>query len=340
MTATVTAPGTESPAEELVEFQRQVSVLAQARYEVERVVAKGGMSVVLLAFDRLEGKQVALKLLDPKAGASIENRERFRREAMISARMAHPHIVPCHDFLHRDNLAMAVMRYIPGQSLADLLPVGRRLPVDQVLRIVIPIADALSHTHAEGVVHRDVKPANILLHQDLGWPFLTDFGIATLRTSEHSRSEVQKGFGTPAFMSPEQALGQWDADFRTDIYSLGLVAYRALAGRLPFQGESAISLAAQRTVKNAPPLRTLAPDVPAALATIIDRCLARDPKHRWRSCAALRDALERFRANPAAPAFVPAWLASMFAKHQAQAGSGLLGTAAGFVGLLLRGLIK
>lgn len=327
MTATCTATGTESQAEELVEFQRQVSLLTGGRYEVERVIARGGMSVVLLAFDRLDGKQVALKLLDPKQGASIENRERFRREAMISARLAHPHIVPCHDFHHRDNLAMAVMRYIPGQSLADLLPAGRRLPVDQVLRIVIRIADALSHTHAAGVVHRDVKPANILLHEDLGWPFLTDFGIATLRTSEHSRSEVGKGFGTPAFMSPEQALGQWDADFRTDIYSLGLVAYRALAGRLPFQAESAISLAAQRTVKNAPPLRTLAPDVPPALAAIIDRCLARDPKRRWRSCAALREALERYRANPRGASILPSWLSGLFGR--AHGGPSLLGQATG-----------
>src|SRR5262245_36738449 len=166
MIASCTQPGVLTQTEELEEFQRLVSLLAPERYEVERVIARGGMSVVLLAFDRLEGKQVALKLLDPKQGASIENRERFRREAMISARLAHPHIVPCQDFLHRDNLAMAVMRYIPGQSLADLLPEGRRLPVDQVLRIVIPIADALAHSHAAGVVHRDVKPANILLHDD------------------------------------------------------------------------------------------------------------------------------------------------------------------------------
>lgn len=325
MTATCTIPSAESQAEELVEFQRQVSLLAGSRYQVERVIARGGMSVVLLAFDRLEGKQVALKLLDPKQGDSVENRERFRREAMISARLAHPHIVPCHDFHHRDNLAMAVMRYIPGQSLADLLPVGRRLPVEQVLRIVIRIADALSHTHAAGVVHRDVKPANILLHEDLGWPFLTDFGIATLRTSEHSRSEVQKGFGTPAFMSPEQALGQWDADFRTDIYSLGLVAYRALAGRLPFQAESAISLAAQRTVRDAPPLRTLAPDVPPVLAAIIDRCLARDPRRRWGSCAALIQALERYRANPTRVSILPSWLSALFGR--AAAGPSLLGQA-------------
>ena len=316
---------TESDAAELEAFARQASGLTAGGYEVERIIARGGMSVVLLAFDRLDGKQVALKLLDPRQGASIENRERFRREALISARLAHPHIVPCHDFHHRDNLAMAVMRYIPGQSLADLLPAGRRLPVAQVLRIVMSIADALSHTHAAGVVHRDVKPANILLHEDHGWPFLTDFGIATLRTSEHSRSEVGKGFGTPAFMSPEQALGRWDADFRTDIYSLGLVAYRALAGRLPFQAESAISLAALRTVHDAPPLSSLATEVPARLAAIIDRCLARDPARRWRSCAALIAALARFQAGPSRLSIRPGWLTALF--RRAPAAPPLLGQA-------------
>ncbi|HSB55639.1 MAG TPA: serine/threonine-protein kinase [Gemmatimonadales bacterium] len=332
MNTSIVDNGVETEARELAEFQGQVVVLTGDRYEVERVIARGGMSVVLLAFDRLEGKQVALKLLDPRQGASIENRERFRREAMISARLAHPHIVPCHDFHHRGNLAMAVMRYIPGHSLGDLLPEGRRLPVDEVLRIVIAIADALAHTHAEGIVHRDVKPANILLHDDGSWPFLTDFGIATLRTSEHSRSEVYKGFGTPAFMSPEQALGRWDADFRTDVYSLGLVAYRALAGRLPFTAESAVALAAQRTIKNAPPIRSFAPEVPPILAAIIDRCLARDPRKRWRSAATLRDALKRFRANPNGLS----WLAGLFGK--APVASSLLGQAAswGAIGLWLR----
>jgi serine/threonine-protein kinase len=142
-----------------------------------------------------------------------------------------------------------------------------------------------------------VKPDNILMQDEDDWPFLTDFGIATLRTSDHSRSEVGKGFGTPAFMSPEQALGSWEADFRTDIYSLGLVAYRMLAGRLPFTGHSAISLAAQRTARNATPLRDLAPDVPADLASIVDRCLVRDPKGRWKSADALYAAMVRCRSS-------------------------------------------
>lgn len=270
-----------------------VALLAGDRYQVVRPLARGGMSIVLLGYDRREGRQVALKLLEPTQGSAVENRERFRREALISAQLDHPNIVPCYEFLYQNRLALAVMRYVPGHSLADRLGDAGRLDVRSTLSFLIPLAGALACAHRNGVVHRDVKPANILI-QDLDHrPFLTDFGIATLKTSDHSRSEVGKGFGTPAFMAPEQVLGRWDADYRGDIYSLGLVAYRALAGRLPFRGESAISLAAQRTAREAAPLRELAPDVPRRLAAIVDRCVARNPRRRHRSCDDLRDALVR-----------------------------------------------
>jgi len=282
---------------ELEACRRGVSLLTGDRYDVIRLLGRGGMSVVLLGLDRQEGRRVALKLLDPAQGASVENRERFRREALISGELEHPHIVPCYQFVHHSRLALAIMRYIPGRSLADRLGDDGRLSPTRTLSILIPVADALAHAHRHGVVHRDVKPDNILMQDEDDWPFLTDFGIATLRTSDHSRSEVGKGFGTPAFMSPEQALGSWEADFRTDIYSLGLVAYRMLAGRLPFTGQSAISLAAQRTAREASPLRDLAPDVPADLAAIVDRCLVRDPKRRWKSADALYSALVRCRSS-------------------------------------------
>jgi len=268
-----------------------VALLAGDRYEVVRPLARGGMSIVLLGYDRKERRHVALKLLEPTQGALVENRERFRREALISAQLDHPNIVQCYQFLHQSRSALAVMRYVPGQSLADRLGDSGRLDVRSTLSLMIPLAGALACAHRNGVVHRDVKPANILIQNHDHHPFLTDFGIATLRTSDHSRSEVGKGFGTPAFMAPEQVLGRWDADLRVDIYSLGLVAYRALAGRLPFRGESAISLAAQRTAREATPLRELAPDVPRRLAAIVDRCLARNPRRRQRSCDDLRDAL-------------------------------------------------
>ena len=251
MSANATVPQQDTAATELEQWARGVDRLTCGRYEVKRLIARGGMSVVLLGWDRKEGRHVALKLLEPVEGVSLECRERFRREARIARDLAHPHIVPCYASLHRDQLTLTILRYIPGQSLAERLEGGKRLSVRAALAVLIPLADALSHAHQRGVVHRDVKPANILLQQDDHWAFLTDFGVATLRTSEHSRSEVAKGFGTPAYMAPEQVLGKWDADARTDIYSFGLVAYQALAGRLPWMSATTMGLAVQRTAWDA-----------------------------------------------------------------------------------------
>ncbi|HKC46274.1 MAG TPA: serine/threonine-protein kinase [Gemmatimonadales bacterium] len=265
----------------------------RGRYDIQRELGRGGMSSVFLAWDRLGRRRVAIKVLAPGLSLSVEYRERFRREAWITTRLAHPNIVACYDFVRCGDVVYAVMPYIAGRSLAALLAGGRRLDPAEAVAIFAPIADALAHAHAIGVVHRDMKPANILLQRSTGRPYLADFGIATLRTSEHSRSEVTKRFGTPEFMSPEQALGAWDADHRGDIYSLGLVAYLALAGRMPFPGGSPVAHAAQRTVLDAPPLRSMAPEVPARLAAVVDRCLARRAERRWQSAAALQRALRQ-----------------------------------------------
>jgi serine/threonine protein kinase len=275
--------------------RRWVAEATAGRYEVLHEIGRGGMSRVLLAWDRTGAREVALKLLSSGPAASLEGRERFRREALITARANHPHIVPCYEFVCRGSRAMAVMRYVPGHSLADRLSGGdsARLDARALLAILVPIADALAHVHRLGVVHRDVKPANILLHADDGWPFLTDFGVATLRTSDHSCWEATQRLGTPEFMSPEQALGAWDADHRSDIYSLGLVAYVALTGASPFGGGPALALAAQRAALDVPPLSRRTAGVPEPLAVIVDRCLARDPRQRWRDAGALCRALTR-----------------------------------------------
>jgi serine/threonine-protein kinase len=280
-----------SPLEaEQSDTARRIAAAARQRYVVSREIGRGGMSRVYLAWDRQAGRQVAIKLLLQGPHTSLADRERFRREALIAARLEHPHIVPCHEFVCVDGLALAVMRYVPGESLADALARGRRFDPSEVVALLAPIADALAHAHRDGVIHRDVKPANILLHGDDGWPFLTDFGIATLRTSEQSRSESAKAFGTPEFMSPEQAAGAWDADHRGDLYSLGLVAYLLLAERLPFRG-NALALAAQRVALEPPSLALVAPHVPPRLARVVDRCLERNPRRRWRDAATLRRAL-------------------------------------------------
>jgi eukaryotic-like serine/threonine-protein kinase len=252
------------------------------RYEIVRELGRGGMGQVWLARDHVVGRDVALKVLEAVLSRSVEHRERFRREALIAARFPHPHVVQCYEWHCDRTAAVAVMRYVRGVTLADRLR-GAPLPPRDVCGILAPIADALAHLHKHGVVHRDLKPENILLQSEDGRPFLTDFGIATLLTSEQSRAEVVRRYGTPDFMAPEQLVGDWDSDHRSDIYSLGLVGFNALAGRLP----------TPRGLVDAPPLRQVAPDVPAALGRIIDRCLARDPRRRWPNAAALRDALAR-----------------------------------------------
>lgn len=306
MSATAVWQGLE-PAE-AAHYREGVAALTGNRFEILGRLGVGGSSMVMLAQDREHGRRVALKCLGPNYSGSIETRERFRREALIATQLQHANIVPCFEFSYRGDFAVAVMRYVPGQSLSERVGPGRRFSTEAALALLVPLADALAHTHARGVVHRDVKPANILLHEGDDWPFLTDFGIATLHTSEQSRSEVQKGFGTPAFMSPEQVLGQWDADHRTDIYSLGVVAFQLLTGRLPFEADSAMAQAALRTVRPAPAVRSIAAEVPAALATVVEKCLARDPRRRWKNAALLHLALSRLQHRQARRELAPmAW---------------------------------
>ena len=277
--------------DELSAARARVARLTGGRYVITGELGRGGMSRVFLGWDNVGRRQVALKVLADDASETIEGRERFRREARITSGIEHPHIVACDGFIQQGRTTIAVLRYVAGKSLEHRLRGGRWQDAPQLVSILASLADALDCIHQRGVVHRDIKPANILLRPADDWPFLTDFGIATLATSEHSRSEVARKFGTPEYMSPEQALGAWDADHRSDIYSLGLVAFRALAGRLPFEGATPLAQAAQRAALEPPPLRRLAPDVPVRLAQVIDRCIAREPRRRWRDAAALRENL-------------------------------------------------
>jgi eukaryotic-like serine/threonine-protein kinase len=277
--------------DEVSAARARVAELTRGRYVITGELGRGGMSNVFLGWDNVGRRQVALKVLAEEASGTIEGRERFRREAMIAEGIDHPHIVACDGFVTRGRTTVAVMRYVAGKSLEHRLRTGKWEDHGHLLSILIALSDALVCIHRRGVVHRDIKPANILLRRADDWPFLTDFGIATLSTSEHSRSEVAKKFGTPEYMSPEQALGAWDADHRSDIYSLGLVAYRALAGCPPFPGGTPLAQAAQRAALDPPPLSTLVPEVPRRLAAIIDRCIEREPRKRWRDAAALHESL-------------------------------------------------
>ncbi len=284
------------------ERERQLLQAAvEGRYKIRRLLGRGGMSGVYLAWEHALEREVALKVLSPHMGRGVENRERFRREGRVMASLNHPNIVPVYTLEQKDGLTFAVMQYVQGESLGERLERMGSLPQTEAVRMLGEIADAVAAVHGAGVIHRDIKPDNILIDDHTGRAMLIDFGVATVRTSEHSRSEVAKGLGTPHYMSPEQALGEQRADERSDIYSLGVVGFRMVAGRLPFSGSSARSIVAQHVALEAPPVGHYAPWLDDEIARVIDRCLAKDPSKRWPDARAFRSALvaaERRRSLP------------------------------------------
>lgn len=263
------------------------------RFKIRRLVGRGGMSSVYLGWDHALERKVAIKVLAPEFEQQVEDRERFRREARIAGTLFHPNIVPVYASEKQNGLTFVVMHYVAGPSLAARLESVGALPADEAIDILCSVADALGAVHRIGVVHRDVKPDNILLEEATGRPMLTDFGVATVATSEHSRSEVAKALGTPHYMSPEHALGEQACDGRSDIYSLGVVAFRMLTGRLPFTGSSAQGIVAQHVALEAPPVRHYAPHVSEEVSAVIDRCLAKDPAQRWPDTDAFVHALRK-----------------------------------------------
>ena len=261
------------------------------RFKIRRLVGRGGMSSVYLGWDHALERKVAIKVLAPEFVRQLEDRERFRREARIAASLFHPNIVPVYASEQQNGLSFVIMHYVAGPSLAARLESVGALPVDEAVEILAGLADALDSVHRIGVVHRDIKPDNVLLDEVTGRPMLTDFGVATVATSEHSRSEVVKALGTPQYMSPEHALGEQAADARSDLYSLGVVGFRMLTGRLPFTGGTAQSIVAQHVALEPPPVGHYAPHVPGEVAQVIDRCLAKKPAKRWADAGAFRTAL-------------------------------------------------
>ncbi len=258
-------------------------------YDIKRLIGRGGMGAVYLAVERALEREVAIKVLPPEA-TSADHAERFRREARTAARLTHPNIVPLHTFGDVDGMMYFVMGYVRGESLGDRLRRDTRLSPDTTVRLVADVASALDYAHRQGVVHRDVKPDNILLDDESGRPMLTDFGIAKL-ASDGTLTEVGAAVGTPHYMSPEQAGGSGALDGRSDIYSLGVTAYAAMAGALPFDGESAQEIVIQHLTREPVSLGTRAPDVPPHVANAVMKCLAKDPALRWADARQLADAL-------------------------------------------------
>ncbi|MBK9068522.1 MAG: serine/threonine protein kinase [Gemmatimonadetes bacterium] len=256
------------------------------RYSLERELGRGGMGVVFLARDVSLDRLVALKLLPPELASRPALRERFLREARLAARLSHPNIVPIHSVEEHGGLVWFAMAYVPGETLGARLRARGSLPPGEAARLLRDVAWALGYAHAQGVVHRDVKPDNILLEAGGRRALIADFGIAA--PAEQGGEVV----GTVAYLSPEQATGE-RVDGRSDLYALGVVGYYALSARLPYPVTSLSALIERQLAGLAPPLAEAAPHVPRALCRTIDRCLASLPSARFQTGEELAGALEQ-----------------------------------------------
>ncbi len=277
--------------------ERVVSVVGD-HYQLDSEIGRGGMSVVYRARDLRLKRPVAIKVLPPELAHDPAVATRFTREAQTSAHLAHAHIVPIYDVGEGNGIAYFVMALITGGNLATLLAREPRQPIEEVRRLVWEVADALAYAHLRGVIHRDIKPDNILLDPDTGRAMVTDFGIARAVESNTRLTVTGIAVGTPTYMSPEQAVGEREIDGRSDIYSLGVVAYQMLTGRVPFTAGNSMALLLKHVGERPRPIAELRPEVPQPLRDAIERALAKEPDDRWPTAGALRDALTSLDAPP------------------------------------------
>jgi serine/threonine protein kinase len=283
----VTAPSDQPLA------TRLAAALGDA-YTIEGEVGRGGMGVVYRARDERLQRRVAIKVLPPELAFQQDIRERFTREAQTAAKLSHPHIVPIHTVGEGHGLVYFVMGYVDGESVAGRIRRRGKLPVEEVRRIMGESADALGAAHGLSIIHRDIKPDNILLEGSRGRVMVTDFGIAKALSGTSGATLTGAGvaIGTPAFMSPEQAAGEREIDGRSDLYSLGIVTFQMLTGDLPFNAPTVAGILMKQITEPAPDVRAKRPDVPEDLALAVSRCLEKDPENRWPTADALRRALE------------------------------------------------
>src|SRR6185437_3106586 len=262
------------------------------RYVVERELGRGGMGVVYLAREKSLDRLVALKVLPAILMGQEVLRDRFLRETRLVANMSHPNVVPVYAVEEHPGVILYALGYIDGESLTERVRRAGPLPPGEVARVLQEAAWALSYAHSRGIVHRDVKPDNILIERATGRALLLDFGIS--KVADSTMTSLGETLGTPQFMSPEQAAGE-AADPRSDLYSLGLVGFFALTGRAPFDGPTVQGILAMQVTQPAPAIAVARPGTPRGLAAAIDRCLAKSPGDRWPTAEALVEALQRAR---------------------------------------------
>ncbi|MGC8874711.1 MAG: Stk1 family PASTA domain-containing Ser/Thr kinase [Chloroflexia bacterium] len=267
--------------------------LLGGRYELEQLLGQGGMAQVYRARDRVLGRSVAVKVLRPEYANDVSFVARFQREARAAANLVHPNIVSVYDVGQDGNQHYIVMEYIAGRTLKEWIRERAPLPVDMALRIAEEVCAALEYAHRHGIIHRDIKPQNILLDEDGEVVKVADFGIAKSRLDPESTAD-RLALGTVKYISPEQARGV-EVVPQSDLYSLGVVLYEMLTGQQPFDGETPISIALQHLEAEPPPPRQVNPYIPPAVEAIVLRALAKDPRSRYASAREMRQALERYR---------------------------------------------
>lgn len=272
--------GTVIMSADAVEDADQMAIIAD-RYQIKQQLGAGAMGIVYQAEDLKLNRDVALKQLAPNLSSDPQLLARFRQEALALARLSHPNIVQVYDFIEWNGLSLIVMELVQGDELESMLGQGNPLKLAEAVRLVTQMADALGYAHDRGVVHRDFKPANVLISHK-GQVKITDFGIAKLAASS-VHTQLNTVMGTPAYMSPEQASGE-QTDHRTDIYALGVVLYQLLAGKRPFEGDTK-SIIAQHLTKMPPGLAGVRGDVPPELDVIVQKMLAKKATDRFQSMA-------------------------------------------------------
>jgi serine/threonine protein kinase len=280
-----------SPTDELGTHVAQV---LSANYELETEVGRGGMGIVYCARDKRLKREIAIKVLPPELSFRADIRQRFLREAETAAQLNHPNIVPIYTVEERDNLVYFVMAYIKGDNLGQRLQQHGPIAPVEVRRILREVADALSYAHNRNVIHRDIKPDNIIIDEETGRAMVTDFGIARALTDSGDSRLTATGMaiGTPAYMSPEQSAGDSAIDGRSDLYSLGVVGYQMLCGQPPFVANNTPSMLVKHLSERPIPVDERWPDLPQDLSRAVMMCLEKDPADRFPNAAAFALALD------------------------------------------------